>query len=623
MKKKSLLYWYIFLICFLEIIYRLFVWKELFCTQTIITLIFSIPFAFICYFLSKFGNKVFNIIISINLSITLTFLFMAQFIYYAFYKTIFSLFSLFKGTGQVFGEFFEAILDYIIRYWYVLLIMLIPFIMFIIFIRFFDFNRLKKKEFFKSFLSFMVIYFFSFLILFFDKGIYSIKNLYFNVHSPMLTISKVGVLTMEKLDVKRYILGFEDKLLYKINDFDYEEKDYNILDIDFGSSKIDKAFKESDPSEKNEYTGMFKNKNLVFITAESLDASAIREDITPTLYKLLNNSFVFNNFYQPLFPVSTSDGEYMSLNSLLPKEGTWSFYDSSDIYMPYGLGNVFNKLGYKAFGYHNHSYDYYERQLSHSNIGFNYIGCGNGLEKKINCNLWAESDLEMIESTINDYINEEKFIAYYMTVSGHLMYNQKNDMVKKNYDKVEHLNYSEDVKGYLAATIELDKAIEVLIKRLEENGKLDDTLIVIVPDHYPYGLSIDELNEISDYDRSDKFELYHTSLIMYNPNIPKTIIDDYVSGIDILPTVYNLFGIDFDSRLLMGRDILSDSEKIVILSDRSWITNKGKYDSIKDKFYPFEESPKNYVEEINKKVYQKFALSSLIIQKDYYRSLDI
>ena len=110
---------------------------------------------------------------------------------------------------------------------------------------------------------------------------------------------------------------------------------------------------------------------------------------------------------------------------------------------------------------------------------------------------------------------------------------------------------------------------------------------------------------------------------MYNPNIPKTIIDDYVSGIDILPTVYNLFGIDFDSRLLMGRDILSDSENIVILSDRSWITNKGKYDSIKDKFYPFEESQKNYVEEINKKVYQKFALSSLIIQKDYYRSLDI
>jgi len=219
-----------------------------------------------------------------------------------------------------------------------------------------------------------------------------------------------------------------------------------------------------------------------------------------------------------------------------------------------------------------------------------------------------------------------------MTVSGHLNYTfTGNTMSYKNRSLVENLPYSSNVKAYIAANIELDRALENLLKYLEEAGKLDDTVIVISPDHYPYGLRVNEINEVSKINRDDKFDLYKTSLIIYNSEITEPIIiDKYVSSIDVLPTVYNLFGLEFDSRLLMGRDVFSEEDGLVILSDRSWITDKGKYNSISAEFTPFVENiSEDYVSKINTIVYQKFTMSSLLLSTkngsyiDYYARLGL
>ena len=388
-----------------------------------------------------------------------------------------------------------------------------------------------------------------------------------------------------------------------------------------------KYFSSVVPSEKNKYTGLFKDKNLIFITAEAFDTIAIDKDITPTLYKMANNSYIFTNYYQPLYPVSTSDGEYMNLISLIPKEGVWSFYKSSKISMPMGFGTMFKNEGYTSYGFHNHTYKYYDRHLSHPNIGLSYIGCGNGLEKKMNCKRWPNSDYEMIEATTDYYLNDEKpFATYYMTVSGHLNYNfYGNSMSARNKNKVKNLKYSDAIKAYYAAQIELDKAMELLLKKLEEKGVLDDTLIIMGPDHYPYGLTQKQMNEVSNIDRSNKFENYHTTLIMYNPSIEKTVIDKTISGLDLLPTIYNLYGIEFDSRLLMGRDIFSDSEHIVILSDRSWITEAGRYNSVTRKFTKTteEEIDDDYIDRINSIVNNRFSMSALILDNNYYKKVGL
>ena len=185
---------------------------------------------------------------------------------------------------------------------------------------------------------------------------------------------------------------------------------------------------------------------------------------------------------------------------------------------------------------------------------------------------------------------------------------------------------SEAVKAYMATQIEFDRSMELLLKKLEKANLLDDTLIVIAPDHYPYGLSKEQLNERSKTDRSDKFENYHTTLIMYNPNLRQREIDTVISSIDIVPTLYNLFGLEYDSRLLMGRDIFSKEEHLVILSDRSWITDKGTYNSVTGKFKPFDKSvkfDKDYINKINSTVNKKVSMSALILDKNYYKTLGL
>lgn len=645
MKSKfKIILWWSFLIIYLEIIYKFFIMKDLLTTNTFSVVLFSIPWIIIFTIITSIFNEKVNKILTIVFSFLIILITLAQIVYYNFYNSMFSFLSLTTGTGQVM-QFYVMIASVIARIWYIFAIILIPYILFLIFKnKLFNF----KKNNLKFLISYLLIFILSFLgiVLVISKnneGFYSLKRLIFKTHAPMLTIDKTGLFTMEMIDIERYIFGFNEEIYSEqINVNNEEEKvpevkiEYNTTDIDFDKLINDETddkiksmhvyFKNTAPSNKNEYTGMFKDKNLIFITAEAFDTIAIDEKLTPTLYKIANNSFIFKNYYQPLYPVSTSDGEYMNLNSLIPKEGVWSFKQTSKISMPYGIGNMFNKEGYVSYGFHNHNYNYYDRQKSHKNIGLKYYGCGNGLEKKMNCKHWPNSDKEMIDATTSYYIDNDKFMTYYMTVSGHLNYNfSGNNMAYRNKNKVKNLKYSTAIKAYLATQIELDKSIEKLLQVLEEKGKLNDTLIVIAPDHYPYGLTTKQMNEISTIDRNDKFEKFHTTLIMYNPNIEKTVVDKVISSLDILPTIYNLYGLTFDSRLLMGRDIFSNNEHIVILSDRSWITDKGKYNSVTKEFTSTtnEEIEKDYIDRINMIVNQRYGMSSLIIDNNYYKKIGI
>lgn len=645
MKSKfKIILWWSFLIIYLEIIYKFFIMKDLLTTNTFSVVLFSIPWIIIFTIITSIFNEKVNKILTIVFSFLIVLITLAQIVYYNFYNSMFSFLSLTTGTGQVM-QFYVMIASVIARIWYIFAIILIPYILFLIFKnKLFDF----KKNNLKFLISYLLIFILSFLgiVLVINKnneGFYSLKRLIFKTHAPMLTIDKTGLFTMEMIDIERYIFGFNEEIYSEqINVNNEEEKvpeakiEYNTTDIDFDKLINDETddkiksmhvyFKNTVPSNKNEYTGMFKDKNLIFITAEAFDTIAIDEKLTPTLYKIANNSFIFKNYYQPLYPVSTSDGEYMNLNSLIPKEGVWSFKQTSKISMPYGIGNMFNKEGYVSYGFHNHNYNYYDRQKSHKNIGLKYYGCGNGLEKKMNCKHWPNSDKEMIDATTSYYIDKDKFMTYYMTVSGHLNYNfSGNNMAYRNKNKVKNLKYSTAIKAYLATQIELDKSIEKLLQVLEEKGKLNDTLIVIAPDHYPYGLTTKQMNEISTIDRNDKFEKFHTTLIMYNPNIEKTVVDKVISSLDILPTIYNLYGLTFDSRLFMGRDIFSNNEHIVILSDRSWITDKGKYNSVTKEFTSTtnEEIEEDYIDRINMIVNQRYGMSSLIIDNNYYKKIGI
>lgn len=594
-------------------------------TGTIISLITG--------FLNESVNKISNIVINSVISL----IFIAQLIHYRFYQSIFSIYSLINGA-QVFG-FMSAIGKIMLHNTEYIIFLLFPLFFFIVLGLNISFKKYTKKELLILIGIIPISLLLSILVLNTDKDKnYNAKDLYYNTHAPTISTQKLGLLTTMRLDLKRAIFGFTDKIM--LEDKEIEEvnksenkKEYNILNIDFDKlieeedndkiRSLHKYLKNVTPTEKNKYSGMFKDKNLIVITAEAFSPIAIDKELTPTLYKMYTEGFSFSNFYTPIFYVSTSDGEYVSLTSLLPKEGVWSFQESSKISLPFVYGNILKNYGYSANAYHNGRYNYYKRNLSHPNMGYKYVGCGNGLEKKINCKIWPQSDLEMINATIDDYIENEKFLAYYMSISGHLNYTYNgNMMATKNRDKVKNLKYSEAIQAYLATNIELDKALESLINSLKEKGKLDDTVIVISADHYPYGLTINEMKERATYINDEKFDIHKNNLIIWNSQIKTPIkIDKYASSLDILPTVLNLLGVEYDSRLLMGTDILSNSEGLVIFNDRSWITKYGKYDAIKGKFteYINLEEKQKYIDEINEIVKNKFNASRLILETNYYK----
>ena len=198
-------------------------------------------------------------------------------------------------------------------------------------------------------------------------------------------------------------------------------------------------------------------------------------------------------------------------------------------------------------------------------------------------------------------------------------------MASRNWEAVKNLPYSHKARAYLATQIELDKAIGELLKQLELAGKLENTVIVLSPDHYPYGLTLAELNELSTYERDNTFEKHHTPLLIWSGDMKEPIkIEKVCSSLDVLPTVLNLFGVEYDSRLLMGNDILSNNkESIVIFSDRSFITEKGRYNSIKGTFELNEgvEVEENYKEQISEIIYKKFKMSSMVLDYDYYKKI--
>ena len=600
-------------------------------------LLFSILTGTIISLITGFLNESVNKISNIVINSVITLIFIAQLIHYRFYQSIFSIYSLINGA-QVFG-FMSAIGKIMLHNTEYIIFLLFPLFFFIVLGLNISFKKYTKKELLILIGIIPISLLLSILVLNTDKDKnYNAKDLYYNTHAPTISTQKLGLLTTMRLDLKRAIFGFTDKIM--LEDKEIEEvnksenkKEYNILNIDFDKlieeedndkiRSLHKYFKSVTPTEKNKYSGMFKDKNLIVITAEAFSPIAIDKELTPTLYKMYTEGFSFSNFYTPIFYVSTSDGEYVSLTSLLPKEGVWSFQESSKISLPFVYGNILKNYGYSANAYHNGRYNYYKRNLSHPNMGYKYVGCGNGLEKKINCKIWPQSDLEMINATIDDYIENEKFLAYYMSISGHLNYTYNgNMMATKNRDKVKNLRYSEAIQAYLATNIELDKALESLINSLKEKGKLDDTVIVISADHYPYGLTINEMKERATYINDEKFDIHKNNLIIWNSQIKTPIkIDKYASSLDILPTILNLLGVEYDSRLLMGTDILSNSEGLVIFNDRSWITKYGKYDAIKGKFteYINLEEKQKYIDEINEIVKNKFNASRLILETNYYK----
>lgn len=651
--------YFILSLYFLETILRITTTGVFFSSGLLFSLLFSISFALVLYTICSFFKERISYIFSLIFIGVSAFIFATQLIYYKTFKIFYTLYSV-ENASQIF-EFWKEICILLLKNSILLLLLFLPVILAIAFRK--KVLLLQKTSWTKRLLLVFCIVLSHLAglagISIGSRAEYSPYDLYFNNNDPILSVEKLGLITTMKLDMERLALGWspaleaaapvtlepspegvnepvneeepEDKPVVEEKPSEDKKVEYNIMNIDFAQlisneknevlKNMHTYFENVQPTTKNEYTGKYKGYNLILITAEAFSPYAVREDVTPTLYKMVHEGYNFTNFYNPLWGVSTSDGEYVACTGLIPKSGVWSFEKSGSIYLPFVMGNQLKSQGYKASAYHDHTYTYYKRNISHPNMGYDYKAVGKGLDLK---KTWPESDVEMMEKTIPEYINKQPFHTYYMTVSGHMLYSfSGNSMASKNKSYVKNLPYSEPSKAYIAAQIELDRALQYLLKQLEEAGITDKTLIALSPDHYPYGLEDNQIDELAGHTVEKNFELYKSNFILYTKGMQPVTIDKPCSSLDILPTLSNLLGLEYDSRLLMGRDIFSDSEPLVVFLNRSFITDKGRYNSQTKNFTPNNgvEVDSDYVNRISSAVNNKFYYSAKILDTDYYRKV--
>ncbi len=648
-RKLSILF-YTLAVIYCELIVQLNVFGKL-TWKFMFTALFAVPAGVFFTLLTNLFSKKINKIVSFSLLGFLYLYYCTQIVYTYVFKTLLPA-SLVKMGGAAVANFSREVIDGILKSLPYELLLTVPLIAFGFLAGRLNILSVKKTtRRFKltSAIAYVLVHFITLSSLFFfGNGPTSPYAVYFGDDANTdISARNLGLLTTSRLEFKNMLFGFGgDNLVIKDVDIDkflepqtppaettdtspniIDEIDFNALNAYTDNKNIqtlNNYFAGKSGTNKNEYTGYFKDKNLIVLCAESFSPYVIDKELTPTLYKMYNGGFIFNNYYN-MWPNTTTNGEYTLCMGMFPdmsrRKQDGSFKFSSDNYLPFCLGNAFEDIGVNTYAYHNYRGSYYSRETSHPNMGYStFKTMGDGMTFTTE---WPSSDLEMMQQSVDDFINEDRFHAYYMTFSGHYRYDfDANLMCARNRDKVKDLDYSETVQAYISCHLELEYALSYLFDRLTEAGKLDDTVIVLASDHFPYGLTEKQYNELAGEEIDSSFGKYKSSFICYNSAMDPVEIDEPCCNIDILPTLLNLFGIEYDSRMVIGTDILSTGTHIAILSNKSFITKQMMYDAVTGEITYLVDKSKiadGYVDALLNEITNRMSVSTAILNNDYYR----
>lgn len=606
-------------------------------------------------------NEKFNAWLGFVLLEIVSFVFGITYFTEAAFTSFMSPTTVMTGAGGVVGQFSEMVLNVFKRGWPLMILLEVPDIAYL-FLAF----KFRKLRFVKRNAKGILLILLSFALLE-AGGTYALvkdeENLkkYTSDYEFDLAVRSFGLLPALKLDLGYAAFGNPYYVPFVINEpaapldpagdpgpasptdaaEETAEYGYNELPVDWAAlaeTTDDQTVKNmllyivsQQPSRQNEYTGKFKGKNLIFITAEAFTKEVIDPVRTPTLYRLATKGIVFEDFYQPAWGGSTSSGEFSMMSGIIPTDGVSSIQKTVDLNMATTLGNQFLKLGYTSLAFHNGTNTFYSRNLTHENLGYtSFIAFGSGMEDLYEKGMVKASDRDMMLATMGTYMDSQPFCAYYMTISGHCPYYPNNYLAWQHWDVVKDMDNSGYIKAYHAMQNELEQAMTVLVDELERRGIADDTVIVIGTDHYPYGLlpgqawdiDGDYLPELFGTKTYNYMSRDHNALIMWSGCLEDDdpiVISDPTYSLDVVPTLSNLFGLPYDSRLYAGRDVLSEEEALVIWSNKAWKSHYGTYDIYSSRFTPNEGMtvPDDYVDRMKTVVNNKYMLSKGMLNSDF------
>lgn len=339
-------------------------------------------------------------------------------------------------------------------------------------------------------------------------------------------------------------------------------------------------------NEVNKYTGIFKNKNLIFVQLEGIDDWLLTEKDMPTLYGMLNNSFVFQNHYSYYNGGGSTFNSEFAVNTgfITPLSYTQNAYSFNKNSFPYSMANMFKNQDYDVNAFHMNSGEYYSRQTNYTNWGYDkYYGL-------LDINDYKDKSYTLDRELINDVTFQEKmfpkdskFVDYIITYSNHLPFTNTKGVCKLLYDMEIDLDDTVDMGEESSSTFvqlteeecirkqahETDYMMELLLKKLTELNLIDDTVIVVFTDHYLY--TVEDKTILDKYKNTSNNLINKTPFFIWQNNMKRTNIKEVTSQLNILPTTLNLFGINYNPNYYIGSDALSSNYKgIVFFSDYSW-----------------------------------------------------
>lgn len=503
-------------------------------------------------------------------------------------------------------------------------------------------------RFFKNLEWFHILYFIPITIIVFRRKLYLFEGFKYIIEPIMIVFGAFLSIYGALLLIDKEPL-YASEVPYNYSEFDIYEKlpsayqavgefgalTYFRLDLQGSNDPVDifeaDAFIESlSEHEENEFTGVFEDKNLIYIHAESFSSIAVDPNITPVLYQLFERGWTFENYYAPLYYRNTADTEFMLHTGFYPsRQVSLSMESFMDNTFTETLPRLFD--GYVTNSFHNYTDYYYPRTTFLPNT-IGYSNYQDALDMKlldeepqIGEQPWP-SDLEMFERSVRDYILEERFLTYYLTVSGHLSYTEEHPIISKNLPAVldilsENNRIIEDEAYlyYLAANLELEYMVASLLDTLKDTGRIEDTVIIISGDHYPYGLEEESIQYALNTQDELGLKIHNTPFVIYHQGLESIQFKDIFSSIDVTPTVANLFGFDINYQAILGRDVFDDTANTVRFQNGSILNQYFAFDvQNQNEFIVYQE---RYTEEEMKLIFNQMIylqeISHTLLENDY------
>ena len=457
------------------------------------------------------------------------------------------------------------------------------------------------------------------------------------------TINQFGVLGFGFLDIKSTMVEAPSKVIYTAfenngkdnsNTESKREIDDTILDEIIKNEKdttlnnINNYIKNKDITDYNSHTGMFEGKNVIVIMMESTNDIIINKDLYPNFYKLYSEGISFKNNYSPRNSCATGNNEFSGMTGLytIQNNCTANIFSNNTYFT--SIFNIFKNAGYRATSMHDYTEQYYVRNIIHKNLGSEAYYNANDLNIKYynEYKNWASDEDFMnaaMDITLND-TSDKPFMLWLTTVSGHQPYKVSSVEGDKYLSITEGTDYSMEVRRYMSKLKTFDNGLGILLDKLKASGKLDDTVIVMYGDHYPYGLKNKDISSVLTYDLDD-YEVERVPMVIYNSTIKSEVVEKYSSYINLTPTLANLFNLDYDPRYYMGTDVFSDDYlNMVAFADGSWKNADVYYNASSGsiKYYTSNEYTTDELIRINNIVTNRMQISESIIRNNYFNYLE-